>query len=1263
MSNVFEHTISLSVLNITPNGRTVATTIHWPNKQVRRGGNDDMFTIDDLDKIDEMRDIGRTRRFRQMKHVRFDKQNIDIVDVWLFPEDNIYTFGKKIYHATQIPTYRQHLWFETSEGEIITPSFTTTIDGVIEHIDITKIFAGEKMLYSLPIDAAFYENRSNIIVKSDEMITTLADIYAMYGSKIKWFVVDINHFIQNKETISNNIQNDKYMFDLIYYGFVYKYWPKIPFDIFHLFINDEMDIFDHYPNMEISHAAVSKSMVLETSILSKNYMPTLPDNTQFGLFESEIILVSSITDTIIDVGNIFNSIKLNSNMPYAAGRIIVSEKLVSVEKQLVGDMRKPSQKIHIPIDTIVFMIVVPNECDICIFIGSNGKLSIKSFWVSQKMFGLNHIGEYAIKYVNPLIEKINKYSSLIRPFDMFTGSNHITKSIQYKISIKKKLSHADIISLKNTLDNFRSANIFQPISSGQDILSFRVVKGVDKFDMARFWRTAQTANYFNYATNGHVYKVWESVFINNKKCEIIARAIDTIVIMTNLFDNEMVAAMRYVLMFLSTKSAQKTKTDDMSDNDQSDTKKLVILKTTDPILFDIRKLYGTPKTYSQVCQNHNQPSIVAPNAKGAIKYWNFTENKEQYFRCDSSTYGQFYFKTGVHPLGYCLPCCKKAGLQETSKFDSINKECFKNHKYVVENRNTTKSRYVVSYGKYLEDGRLAHLPDKSLEQIFYLQHDKEYMGFHIVGTSQHLKNISNVGMIVIAINVLNITIDKFIADLSESNAYALLLNGEILRFYKQKETFIGEMMNVFVGGQNSEFSKWNECAIDILKYVYGIVVIHFEDIGNTIHLKIPSEIKRSDEYISQKFKYIFVIHRTDTFYPIYLVKKVSRSAEQDHVVKSVFDLDDQIMPTIRTVVDNLLDTSNSSAKMFVDNILQSGKKVDQIVVSAKGVGIGVFVDDIYLPIHHTNVDMLEIKKTTTIPTRAQMSSVDDVLTIIINFGLRDISCWLKMISGEYIGFMADGLYFHTKPFTTLPTRSNVSKYISMMYDPLEINKIIQTGDAPNKSKFGNIHQKIFNKQSYKIFVLNFISKVKSMRNEPLRAQIYEKIGSGIQNIKNILADWVSDFDYIEYIAHKMDNTYDMPEEYIKMSGYKTQKKSANDILAFVKKTSFHFDDVPYLDILKLPLDEIKKKITEILPVVFDKPMTQSSDIIICANGKADYCRNGALVIEKDTYDKYVDILANDLKNPIKQKSIHFFISGADTMRIVNHENEIIKIDI
>jgi hypothetical protein len=1262
MSNEFDGNITISVVNITPNGRTIVAAITWPNHRTKRGGDEDMFSIDDLNKLDEVVDVRRVRRFRQMERIRFDRQKIDVADVWLFPEDNLHTFGKKIYHATRIPTYRQHIWFETEEHEIVSPLFDTTINGVVEQIDITKIFDREKMLYGLPIDSMFYESRADIVIKSDEMITTLADVYAAYGGKIKWFVADINDFFQNKEVVSNSIQNDKYMFDLIYYGFVFKYWPRIPFDIFHLFINDEADIFDHYPNMEISHSTLSKSVILETTILSKNYMPTLPDNTQFGLFESEIILVSSITDTIIDVGNIFNAIKLSSDVPYSAGRIIVSDKLISVEKQLVGDMRKPSQKIHIPVDTVVFMIVVPNECDICIFIGSDGKLSIKSFWVAQKMFGLNHIGEYAIRYVNPLIEQINKHSSLIRPFDMFTGSNHITKSIQYKISLKKKLTHNNILALKNTLENFRSANIFQPISAGQDNISFRVVKGVNKFDLARFWRTAQTSNYFNFATNGHVYKVWESVFINNKKCEIIARAIDTIIIMTNLFDDEMVAAMRYVLMFLSGDKVQQ-KNVGPDDDDRSNTKKLIVLKTTDPILFDIRKLYGTPKTYSQVCQNHNQPSIVAPNAKGAVKYWNFTENKEQYFRCDSSTYGQFYFKTGIHPLGYCLPCCKKASLNESSKFETINKECFKNHKYVVGNRNTTKSKYVVSYGKYLEDNRLAHLPDKSLEQIFYLQHEKEYIGFYIIGTPQNIKNTSNVGMLVIALNILAKTVDEFAIDISNTNNYDSLLNGELSRYFKKKEMFVGELMNVFVGGQNSEFTKWNECAIDILKYVYGIIVIQFEDIGSTIHLKIPSEIKQSNEYISQKYKYVFVIHRTDTFYPIYLVEKISKASESNHIVKSVFSVGDQIMSTMLTVVDNLLEASSSSAKMLIDNILHVGKKIDQIIVSTKGIGIGVLIDGIYLPIHHTNVDMLDIDKTTELPSREQMASVDDVLTIIINFGIRDVASWLKMVDGRYIGFVADGLYFHTKIFDTLPSRSSNEKYISMMYDPLEINKIIQRGLAPDKSKFGNLNQKMFNKQSYKIFVLNFIAKMKTLRNEKIRSLLYEKIGDGIASIKNILADWVSDFEYIEYIAHKMDNAYEMPNEYAKMSGYKNSKKTPDEILAFVKKTSFRFDDVPYFELLALSLDDVKKKIKEILPVVFDSPVAQTSEIIICANGQADYCRDGALVIEQTTYEKYVDILANDLKNPIKQKSIHFFISGSDTLRIVNHENEIIKMDI
>ena len=97
----------------------------------------------------------------------------------------------------------------------------------------------------------------------------------------------------------------------------------------------------------------------------------------------------------------------------------------------------------------------------------------------------------------------------------------------------------------------------------------------------------------------------------------------------------------------------------------------------------------------------------------------------------------------------------------------------------------------------------------------------------------------------------------------------------------------------------------------------------------------------------------------------------------------------------------------------------------------------------------------------------------------------------------------------------------------------------------------------------------------------------------------------------------------------------------------------------------MSLDDIKSKIKEILPIKFGVPVIKNSieDIVSCETSTADYCDGDKIIIPQEKYDKYVDILANDIKNPIKQKNIFFIISGSNNFRFINRPTENIKIKI
>ncbi len=102
--------------------------------------------------------------------------------------------------------------------------------------------------------------------------------------------------------------------------------------------------------------------------------------------------------------------------------------------------------------------------------------------------------------------------------------------------------------------------------------------------------------------------------------------------------------------------------------------RLKILKDNDPVLF---KPPGND-FYSRKCQGDRQPIIVQKGTKGSLAYWNFTRNEPEYYACNSKTHKYVKFLTGLHPKGYCIPCCKKKNVDLSgvrSKYVDKHKKC------------------------------------------------------------------------------------------------------------------------------------------------------------------------------------------------------------------------------------------------------------------------------------------------------------------------------------------------------------------------------------------------------------------------------------------------------------------------------------------------------------------------------------------------------------------------------------------------------------
>ena len=159
------------------------------------------------------------------------------------------------------------------------------------------------------------------------------------------------------------------------------------------------------------------------------------------------------------------------------------------------------------------------------------------------------------------------------------------------------------------------------------------------------------------------------------------------------------------------------------------------LKELDPHLYDLKKYDEGATVYSVLCQGDRQPLLFsaeeaarlgARERKKLVEFWNFTEGRPAFYRCPSARFPHLSLRAGEHPLGYCLPCCKKTRPPPGSKAEAFDAACRESHRLspaetaaVAAGRSPAALRHVLSYGKAVPPGRFSAPPLVLAEGLFF----------------------------------------------------------------------------------------------------------------------------------------------------------------------------------------------------------------------------------------------------------------------------------------------------------------------------------------------------------------------------------------------------------------------------------------------------------------------------------------------------------------------------------------------------------------
>lgn len=952
-------------------------------------GDTDMITFDDLDDIDIV-DDGPEVKIKQITELSTTGNNLGVRFIFsdpylsLYPEDNILEFKKKIYTVLDIPIFRQHIWY-VYQGRTFPLSYSIFQNNSLLYINVQEMLnkyndtsnseSKQQLIENIPVSTKYYQIKNTIKITTNDTFSILDEYYHKYGIT-EYNLLDLNDFILPSRKLLSGIIKERYQLELLYYSFIMIYWPMLSLTAFSDFMKSESNIPKFYPDLQQPLQELKQIYKLEKRIIdTKADLITNPkkrDNLKLirGSISNSIVyaIISVLKyqkskDTILFIRNLFDKFPLSETIISSKCYMLHNGKKITLNKSY---KTHAYIKENIELDSIMYKIKVSKDAikTISLIFYKNGNYIIRSTWQDEDHYDFDDIYNIVKKLTQPIIEKINSLCSYTlankKSIPVIAKNNFKFTEIGMSMFYKKTLTNEQFDVIKSIMNDYRKAGIVRDRIVEKSNAEYYFSKGMHQFQSNRIERVITVNNYYDFLTDGIIKQKWFTMFEKTRMTKLHHRFSDIKIEITGIKEKEFfifynfVMTLFYIYMeqinVVKSKQTQQKKEQDLQQIQERKLKKtLRNLKEQDPILYNFKKIYKTENIYSKICQKPYQPLLLnkqgydglpTDKKKNAIKYWNFTTNKDAYYVCPNPKYPYIKFIIKRHPKDYCIPCCKKTQIKESTKDAKrlIYKMCMKEHKYTPEERTiTTGSRYIMSYGKDIEPGRLSRLPEDSLEPLFYETYsimeqgiDQECVttdGYYFYGMDQHINGINDVGVLNILIHATESDLTEFIGKIIKyvkltPNKFIILLNGEINKYFKNLEHFTSSLHEMFLTPNKiatyDDAIPWNEIFINIAYLFLNINIIQFKHKkSDDVKLVLPSYISNKDQFVSPEFKNLLIFKKRRKYLPIYsLNTNVFFKAKM--FTKKIFNHTDSIMVIIGRLVESYF--NEQIKKKIIDNI-------------------------------------------------------------------------------------------------------------------------------------------------------------------------------------------------------------------------------------------------------------------------------------------------------------------------------------------------------
>jgi hypothetical protein len=567
----------------------------------------------------------------------------------IFPEDTVHDLRLKIFIATKIEFYRQHIFYYiNNEGPAIPYQFN--VDGVPIYVNYKDLYRKDNTLCGIHIDNILDQRKEGIEIKA---MDTFISLQITDGIRINAvYLIDLYTVLQPIDYPQRPIDNlpqilkEKYQFSILYHGAIIKYWPQLTMEIANIalsnpknmnkylslahnykYISEQINILQTVANDAIDWSSKTKINKNDTSVtgttikifpksartrcLIRNVFDWIETNNQIVLINAKFDIESALlSESGVELVSIHERqgefISITGIKRYATSQ---DPKYIAITEWFVNN--------KIETNTAVIAILRENPKEILtspfiyLTLYSTGQYNVAGEWLEDNKVHFDTIIKELCKAVKPLLEKINLMGVAAFPsggeFNIINeNSDVVLGNITGSIFYPKYFSELMFKELKKKLKSLENASIIKfKNNQNPEIIVFAFLKGIISYNL-KLAERAESGNYnenvsnqYTWLSNSLVHSRWNTSF-SGRLVKIHHRATDIkleIINVDNIHEFDLIK--KYILSFIeSTYSSTAKKSQDVNISNVKSKKKLKKLQENDPNLFDLKKYNPKNKVFN-----------------------------------------------------------------------------------------------------------------------------------------------------------------------------------------------------------------------------------------------------------------------------------------------------------------------------------------------------------------------------------------------------------------------------------------------------------------------------------------------------------------------------------------------------------------------------------------------------------------------------------------------------------------------------------------